>query len=282
MEEQNNKIPISEMALMHCISRQTLIHYDKIGLFKPEIVEENGYRFYSLKQIPLLREICFLRNLQVSTDDIKEHLAHRTPESIISFLNGQITSFDDEIRRLTHIKQQFQNRLAQYKPYLEYQIIKQKPAIHHFIERKVLFVPFHPNMNKEKLHDTIMQAWRLMHSYGYQMSNGFGTVIHYKSLFKDNYLDHAGSYIVLPKDAPETGLGNVLTMPAGDYVTMFKYGMPYESKPLIELLNWMEKEGFTPCGDALDACIFDTTFYDNKVQKDFCQLQIPIKYDSDK
>lgn len=36
------KITISEMAKLHGISRQTLIYYDKIGLFKPESVDSNN------------------------------------------------------------------------------------------------------------------------------------------------------------------------------------------------------------------------------------------------
>ena len=37
-------VSISDMAKLHNISRQTLIHYDKIGLFKPMHTDENGYR----------------------------------------------------------------------------------------------------------------------------------------------------------------------------------------------------------------------------------------------
>lgn len=39
-------ISISEMAKLHGITRQTLIHYDNIDLFKPAKVDTNGYRYY--------------------------------------------------------------------------------------------------------------------------------------------------------------------------------------------------------------------------------------------
>lgn len=39
-------ISVGKMAEMHNISRQTLIYYDKIGLFKPYKVDKNGYRYY--------------------------------------------------------------------------------------------------------------------------------------------------------------------------------------------------------------------------------------------
>ena len=39
-------ISISEMAKLHGITRQTLIHYDNIDLFKPAKVDTNGYHIY--------------------------------------------------------------------------------------------------------------------------------------------------------------------------------------------------------------------------------------------
>lgn len=63
-------ISISEMAKLHGITRQTLIHYDNIDLFKPAKVDTNGYRYYCKHQIPYLREICFLKSLGISLKDI--------------------------------------------------------------------------------------------------------------------------------------------------------------------------------------------------------------------
>lgn len=52
---------ISEMAKLHGITRQTLIHYGSIDLFKPAKVDTNGYRYYYKYQILYLREIGFLK-----------------------------------------------------------------------------------------------------------------------------------------------------------------------------------------------------------------------------
>jgi len=40
-------LSISQMAELHDVSRQTLIYYDKIGLFKPMHIDVNDYRFYN-------------------------------------------------------------------------------------------------------------------------------------------------------------------------------------------------------------------------------------------
>ena len=45
------KFMAGEMARLHNISKQSLLHYDKIGLFKPNKVHsKTGYRYYTLDQ----------------------------------------------------------------------------------------------------------------------------------------------------------------------------------------------------------------------------------------
>ena len=57
---------------MFNVSRQTLIYYDKIGLFKPAVVNEKGYRFYSPTQIPLIRLVCMLCDLGLELDEFRK------------------------------------------------------------------------------------------------------------------------------------------------------------------------------------------------------------------
>lgn len=49
---KGNAYSISEMAAMFGLTRQTLIYYDRIGLFAPAHVNEEGYRLYEPTQIP--------------------------------------------------------------------------------------------------------------------------------------------------------------------------------------------------------------------------------------
>lgn len=208
-------LSISEMAKLHRISRQALIHYDKIGLFKPEITHQNGYRYYSLNQIPVLREITFLRSLKIPLEDIKQHLEHRTPESTMDFYTNHINQLDQQLERLKRQKQYLRSRQNTYKQ-------------------------FYANVHSRgPLHDTLMRAWRLITDAGFQPAFGFGTIIRYKSLSLENIMEGAGSYIVLPEEAEDLMTDNTMLLPAGDYITMYKYGMPYDPTPLEKLLGWM-------------------------------------------
>lgn len=50
----NKQYSIGEFAAINKISARMLRHYDKIGLFHPDAVLENGYRSYSSGQIPAI------------------------------------------------------------------------------------------------------------------------------------------------------------------------------------------------------------------------------------
>ena len=55
MKENNTKyFSTGEFAKLCKVHKKTLFHYDEIGLFKPEKVMDNGYRYYSIYQLELL------------------------------------------------------------------------------------------------------------------------------------------------------------------------------------------------------------------------------------
>lgn len=58
---------IGELADFQQISKQTLIYYDKIGLFQPAYVDpQTGYRYYSASQIDYLDTILIMKKIGFS------------------------------------------------------------------------------------------------------------------------------------------------------------------------------------------------------------------------
>ncbi len=54
------------------ISVRTIHWYDKIGLLKPSHVGDNGYRYYGRRELYLLQQILFFRELDFGLDEIKD------------------------------------------------------------------------------------------------------------------------------------------------------------------------------------------------------------------
>lgn len=94
---QTGMYAISEMASLFNVSRQTLIYYDKIGLFKPAVVNEKGYRFYSPTQIPLMRLICMLRDLGLELDEIDRLTSTFDIGEMTDHLRSRVQALDDQI-----------------------------------------------------------------------------------------------------------------------------------------------------------------------------------------
>ena len=85
------------MASLFNVSRQTLIYYDKIGLFKPAVVNEKGYRFYSPTQIPLMRLICMLRDLGLELDEVDRLTSTFDIGEMTDHLRSRVQALDDQI-----------------------------------------------------------------------------------------------------------------------------------------------------------------------------------------
>lgn len=62
---------VGDFAKVSRVSVKALRYYDERGLFKPVHVDQvNGYRYYSIDQLPRLNRILALKDLGLSLDQI--------------------------------------------------------------------------------------------------------------------------------------------------------------------------------------------------------------------
>lgn len=110
----DNLFSIGELSKYQNISKQTLIFYDKIGLFKPAYVDpNNGYRYYSSQQIDYLDTILIMKKSGFSLKEIREHMQSYTIDSSLSALGKQLTAIDRQIEELRLIRSRLQHRCTQ-------------------------------------------------------------------------------------------------------------------------------------------------------------------------
>lgn len=279
----NRKLSISEMAQIHDISRQTLIYYDKIDLFKPEIIDEkNGYRYYSTLQIPLLREICFLRAIGMSLEDIRKNNEYNNSESTISLLESQNDKIDKQIKQLETQKKLIEKRVQIYRNATSYADADYKPTIETFPERRFLYHEWwEGNHTRYELHYALMKIWNESEAYGILPSRRWGALFFKDEVEKGMPLNHAGGCCQINYDIPD--LPGLHILPEGEYVCMPKFGMPYEISHINKLLSWVKENNYEIAGDIYEECLLDSIFYDDDNELDFCEIQIPIrKKDPDK
>lgn len=109
-----NLFSIGELSKHQNISRQALIFYDKIGLFCPAYVDpENGYRYYSAKQLDDLDTIRIMKKIGFSLNEIKAHMKSYSLDTSIVALRKQLTSIERQIQELQLIKSRVEHRCLQ-------------------------------------------------------------------------------------------------------------------------------------------------------------------------
>ena len=272
----DNLIKISKMAQLNGISRQTLIYYDNIGLFKAAMVDDKGYRYYDICQIPLLREIRFLQAVGVKLEKIKEYFGDRSPAKEIEILEEQRVNNLQKIKFHYNCNEYMSQRMELIKESEEAVRAEIKgPFVKVCPQRRVLFKEYIKPIKRENLHLTLMTLWLKVFDKELVPCSGFGSIFRKEDLLAGEPLAHAGSCIFLPSWNQE--YAESILIPERECACLFKYGMPYDTDSLGILLKWIDDNGYELCGDVLDICLLDTTFYSEQNNLDHCLLQAPIR-----
>lgn len=97
-EEKQQYFTAGELANIFGISKQTLLYYDRMGLFSPAFIGENGYRHYSMHQYMDLEVILRLRSLNISIALIKQYLNNRSKEDFVTILESKRKESEEIIK----------------------------------------------------------------------------------------------------------------------------------------------------------------------------------------
>jgi len=110
LENERKKLIKSEVAHLFNTSKETLRHYEKKGLLKPEINDAN-YRLYDVEEMKRLRQIFWLRDLGLSLGEQESILnTPITKEKYIEILEEQNGYLTEKIKHLIE-KQQLVDQL---------------------------------------------------------------------------------------------------------------------------------------------------------------------------
>lgn len=143
--DKGEYLTVSQMAKLHHISRQTLIYYDHIGLFRPQITDDKGYRYYSYLQVNVLKEILFLKKLNLPLEVISKIVKDQDPQEAVEILKDQRKIIDAEIEKLIRTRKYVDERLLLYDT-IDFNQPVDEPYFRHVDERSFLALPFEEEM----------------------------------------------------------------------------------------------------------------------------------------
>jgi DNA-binding transcriptional MerR regulator/effector-binding domain-containing protein len=95
---------VGDFAKLSRTTRDTLYHYDRIGVLSPMLRGENNFRYYSSGQLDIMNVIHTLQELGLSLAEIKIIRDNRSPENINETLLRQIEKIDSKINDWVHAR----------------------------------------------------------------------------------------------------------------------------------------------------------------------------------
>lgn len=105
---------IAELAKMAGVSPKTLRYYDELGLLPPAYHGSNGYRYYETRQLQLLQQILFFKELGFTLQQIQKVLGKSDFNQLAS-LHGHKAQIQREVLRLSTLLATLDRTIEHYE-----------------------------------------------------------------------------------------------------------------------------------------------------------------------
>lgn len=228
--KHNNYMTTGELAKIMGITKHTLFHYDDIGLFKPQMKDEKGYRFYSVEQMETLDTILVLKDLDIPLNDIKKLMKNRNHDHIVEILNNHQHQIQNQIQKLNKmnhwIEQKKKSILTSCQEDFSNITIKHYPSRYYLYNT----ISDDSNQNFYKATNELITHFVQRHPYHfYQVA-----YIQYDQDFQNNDFDIYNNVSLLLYDPPQEQ--NYKILPEGQYLVAYHKGNWKNIKQTIQKL----------------------------------------------
>ncbi|MFR9019962.1 MAG: MerR family transcriptional regulator [Fusobacterium sp.] len=259
---------IGEISRLYKISTDILRYYDKIGLMSPDFIGENGYRYYSKKQIWKLNNIRNLRNIGVGLEDIKEFLDERNINSANDIIEFQLEKVEDKIKKLTELKEELTSKLENIEFFKTFKDFN-KPVLKFIPKRK--FLRSKGNFRQDWEIDFELKILNEKTEYDNDFiltNNEIGATLSKENFLKGEYLTFSESFII--NDVK----GEII--PEGYFLTIVFKGKYDESYKYYNILKkYIEENNLIVTGDIHEIYHIEIHITENE-DEFITEIQIPV------
>ncbi len=93
------------------VTKQTLFHYDHIGLLHPAHKDDKGYRYYSYTQFDTMYVIESLKEMEMPLKEIKDFISVTTPDTMIELFKEKSKQISEKINNLASIQNTIEKKI---------------------------------------------------------------------------------------------------------------------------------------------------------------------------
>lgn len=233
-----------EFAAFCNTTKDTLFHYDDIGLLKPLRTAPNGYRYYSLNQIYMFDLITTLKELGLSLEQIKNYMDRRDSDAFVMLLKEQDKRLKAKIDQLTRRRRLLRNTLAQMRESFDVEedviTVEEMPEEYFIISDPIT------NQSEKELFAVVSRHWDYCTKHNAYDDFVTGEIIPYENIVNGSFASSWYSSHIDKKIKSRY----LHIKPAGSYATKYircsYYGLKEEYRKFCEEVTAM---GYKICGD---------------------------------
>lgn len=216
--DRGKYLTTGELAKLMHVTKNTLFHYDKIGLFSPELVLENEYRYYSIHQLEALDTIIVLKELGMPLKEIRGFLNGRSPEKLLELFDREERQIRNKLRKLKDQSRFIQEKSEQIRSFQR----KETDRVYTvpFKERYYL-ISTYENPDNTVVAEKITELSEAYESRNHSMRYEIGYIQHGEDIASGQYGNYRNVVLLMRKKP--NGL-SYQSFPEGDYLTIYYRG----------------------------------------------------------
>lgn len=238
-----------EFSRLADISKQTLIYYDKSGIFSPAYKDENNFRYYSLNQFEALDTLISLREIGVPLKEIKAYLSNKDIESLAKLLKKKNEVIKNEINKLMHISKKIENKSLKIEKVIKQQRIE-KPYFKICDTTHILTSSVESDDYKKIMEKIIEFINYCKDKEEFDNGNSIGGIIKKEDILNEKFNKLKDIYIMIDsktiaddKSVKAKGIYACINHRGGYDTTYISYK---------KLIDFIEKSGYEIIGDAYE------------------------------
>ena len=254
MKDLKEMFTAGELAKYQNISKQTLLYYDKIGLFKPSYIDEyNGYRYYSSKQLEYLDAILIMKKIGFSLEEIKNHMLTYNMQKSLVFFKEQLDVIDEKINELSLLRSRLARRCSEVESVYEKKAAN--PVVYLWNGGYILCT----DVKKPYSMTNVSIATKLCYAQAFKEDVPVylqcGDIIPYKHILEGRYTEAVTAFLTSEKD---NTVENIRHLDKGLVVSAYHFGNYYSiGNTYDKILKYCEDNDIKIISDSYEFCIND-------------------------
>ncbi|SHI70968.1 effector-binding domain-containing protein [Clostridium cavendishii DSM 21758] len=272
MNSSKKYFATGEFAKLCDISKQTLIYYDNIGIFKPAYKDENNFRFYALSQYDTICTLITLRDVGMSLEDIRSYLDKRTPQKAVDMLTNEYKKIEKKIQELDDISRNIKNKIDVINKGIKIGL-NNAIYIKEMETESLILNRFRCNSETDIIFNA-MELIKYCNENKIYSGYSLGATVSKENIINKRYTKISSLFIKVDKSIKSE---KITIKPKGLYACINHIGS-YETtfKSYDRLLKYIEENGYDVDGDSYEWTLFDSLIVKSEDEY-LTEINIPIR-----